>query len=115
VTSPQYGSKWRRVRKQVLERDGYVCQVRLKRCTITATCVDHIVPVSAGGSWLDKANLRAACEPCNLGRVDRRRLVDADASDVVARLRVLGLNDAADAAQAEQDARGVQPVPSRDW
>lgn len=54
------GRPWRRVREYVLERDGYRCRIRGPRCTGIATTVDHVVPVSRGGSD-DPANLRAAC------------------------------------------------------
>jgi len=72
MAKPEYSGPWVRIRKKVLERDGYVCQVRRKRCTGVATQVDHIVPVSKGGSWWDESNLRASCQPCNRDRVDNR-------------------------------------------
>lgn len=56
---------WRRVRLTVLERDGYLCQLRLPGCTVTATTVDHLVSRARGGAALDPNNLRAACTPCN--------------------------------------------------
>jgi 5-methylcytosine-specific restriction endonuclease McrA len=46
------------------------------RCTVRATQVDHIVPISEGGAMYDPANLRAACAPCNNGRYHPARLVD---------------------------------------
>lgn len=57
-----------RVRKQVLERDGRVCQIRSPNCTVRATQVDHIVPLAEGGPQFDPANLRAACQSCNNAR-----------------------------------------------
>lgn len=66
---PQYSGPWARVRKSVLERDGYICQIRGKRCRVTATAVDHIVPPPLGPSF-DPDNLRAACKACNSGRVN---------------------------------------------
>ena len=65
----KYGGKWQTVRKKILARDGYVCQIRAKGCQGQATDVDHIVPPSLGGSWYDWANLRAACHHCNAGRL----------------------------------------------
>lgn len=59
---------WRRVRTEVLERDGGLCQVRLKGCTVEAAAVDHIIPVSDGGTLFDPANLRACCRSCNATR-----------------------------------------------
>ncbi len=56
---------WKRVRKQVLERDDYKCRIRGPRCTGDATQVDHIVNVAAGGAKLDPNNLQSACPSCN--------------------------------------------------
>lgn len=61
------GRPWRRTRLYVLERDGYVCQLRLPGCLGRASTADHIVPLSMGGPSLPE-NLRAACLPCNLRR-----------------------------------------------
>jgi len=63
-----YAGPWRTIRKQILERDGYICQIQAAGCTLAANQVDHIVPVSKGGPWWDTANLRAACPRCNNGR-----------------------------------------------
>lgn len=73
VESQVYGAAWRRVRKLVLERDGYLCQIKGRHCTIDATCVDHIVPWRAGGAFYDPANLRASCDWCNNARVWREK------------------------------------------
>jgi 5-methylcytosine-specific restriction protein A len=67
------GRPWRRVRDRVLERDGYVCQLRYPGvCLGVATTADHILTVLNGGGN-DPANLRASCAPCNLARENRRR------------------------------------------
>ncbi|MGO9299696.1 MAG: HNH endonuclease [Acidimicrobiales bacterium] len=63
---------WKRVRLYVLERDGYLCQLRLKGCLGQANTVDHVVPVNSGGAPFDEANLRSSCRNCNLRRVNRR-------------------------------------------
>ena len=60
--SYRYDGAWRRVRDQVLERDAHLCQIRGAGCTVTATQMDHIVPVDEGGALYDPANLRASCE-----------------------------------------------------
>lgn len=62
------GRPWQRTRRFVLERDGYQCQLQLPGCTILATQIDHITPLSAGGAPYDHANLRASCRHCNLAR-----------------------------------------------
>lgn len=59
--------QWRALRTAVLLRDAHRCRVRLKGCVYTATQVDHVVPVSKGGTN-DPGNLRAACAPCNQAR-----------------------------------------------
>jgi hypothetical protein len=74
--SPYHTPQWRRVRKQVLERDGGRCRIQGDRCKLVAAHVDHIVPVDAGGAWFDLDNLRASCAPCNLGRAARSKHKD---------------------------------------
>ncbi len=66
---------WKKIRKIVLERDGYRCRIAGPTCTGLATCVDHIVPILYGGAQLDTGNLRAACKTCNVTRanVGRRK------------------------------------------
>lgn len=56
---------WKRIRAHVLKRDGHRCQVRGPGCTGTATQVDHIINVAAGGAPLDPNNAQAICSPCN--------------------------------------------------
>ena len=73
TTRPEYKGRWQTVRKRILERDGHTCQIRAPKCTIHATHVDHIIPVTQGGPWWDPDNLRAACAPCNYSRIDRTR------------------------------------------
>ncbi len=73
MSKPQYGGPWKRIRQEILERDGYVCQIRGQRCTVTAEHVDHIVPVYLGGPWYDHGNLRAACARCNTSRSYKAR------------------------------------------
>jgi 5-methylcytosine-specific restriction endonuclease McrA len=66
------GRRWAALRLEILERDGWVCQIRHPGCKGEATMVDHIVPRRVGGGD-EPANLRAACSPCNIGRENRRR------------------------------------------
>lgn len=63
---------WRRLRRHVLERDGYACQLPADhdpavKCLALATHADHVIPKSAGGPDT-AANLRAACARHNLSR-----------------------------------------------
>lgn len=66
--SARYGSGWQRVRLEVLERDNYSCYW----CEAPANTVDHLVPVSHGGTQ-DPDLLVAACGRCNYGRGNRAR------------------------------------------
>ena len=56
--------RWGTLRKLVLERAGYRCEIRGPHCRRHANAVDHIWPWSQGGTD-DPSNLRAACNPCN--------------------------------------------------
>lgn len=72
--------RWRQLRALVLDRDGHRCQLPIdasgQLCGAYATHVDHVLPRSKGGSD-HPANLRAACQTCNLRRGDRQHDVDA--------------------------------------
>lgn len=57
---------WRKVRDEVLKRDRYRCHY----CPAPATTVDHLRPVSRGGTD-HKSNLVAACSDCNGSKGDR--------------------------------------------
>lgn len=67
-----YGAAWEHLRLEVLERDGYLCQIGRGRgsCTIDATEVDHIIPKAAGGSD-ELENLQAVCPTCHRAKTDR--------------------------------------------
>ena len=67
-----YNHEWRKVRRQILARDGYRCQIGDTTCTKHATEVDHIIPIADGGPRLDPTNLRASCSQCNAARSARR-------------------------------------------
>lgn len=65
------GRPWRRLRQEVLERDHYLCQrCRRKGLVTEAAEVDHVVPLSEGGT--DKPeNLEAICSPCHVDKTQR--------------------------------------------
>ena len=66
-----YGTAWDKLRKTVLERDGYLCQPCLKRDRPTAAkMVDHIRPKAKGGTD-DLENLQSICAPCHLDKTLR--------------------------------------------
>lgn len=59
------GRAWMRRRKEVLERDAYLCVACRAKGRITdATEVDHIIPLSKGGTD-DAHNLQSLCGPCH--------------------------------------------------
>jgi 5-methylcytosine-specific restriction endonuclease McrA len=62
-----YNASWRRLRVEVLERDGWRCAY----CGRPAEAVDHVVPASRGGDFYDPDNLVAACRSCNSRKGDR--------------------------------------------
>lgn len=55
----------KRTRFEVLRRDNHTC--RYCRSTENALTVDHVTPVSLGGTD-DPSNLVAACKDCNAGK-----------------------------------------------
>ena len=56
---------WKRLRVQILERDNYLCVACMKLGKLTpATDVDHIVPLSKGGTN-SPDNLQALCHECH--------------------------------------------------
>lgn len=75
MTRAAYNGQWQRVRVDVLERDGWRCQLCGKpidrnarpRSPMSAS-VDHIVELQHGGDWWDPANLRASHLVCNQRR-----------------------------------------------
>ena len=64
---------WRRVRLEVLARDGHRCRISGPKCKGLADQVDHIIEVDAGGARLDPTNLRASCSACNQARAARKK------------------------------------------
>ncbi|MEO1503139.1 MAG: HNH endonuclease [Pseudomonadota bacterium] len=59
---------WAERREAVIQRDGYRCAYCEKQCY--SPHVDHIVPVSRGGTH-DLSNLTVACPACNLSKGDK--------------------------------------------
>jgi 5-methylcytosine-specific restriction protein A len=64
-----YGYKWQRLRKHILERDHYLCQV-CGRPTGRSGNVDHIVAKSKGGTD-DPDNLQTLCHGCHSSKTAR--------------------------------------------
>ena len=76
-TSGRKGRRWRTLRAQVLETCPvcWLCGHPIDRALPwqhpMAAQVDHVVPLSKGGSPEDPANLRAAHRRCNITRGNR--------------------------------------------
>ncbi|MBO1529638.1 HNH endonuclease [Psychrobacter sp. F1192] len=65
TTERGYGHAWRKLRTQVLQRDGHLC-VACERTGryVPATDVDHIVNKASGGTD-DLSNLQSLCRKCH--------------------------------------------------
>lgn len=57
---------WYKLRAHVLERDKFICAY----CVDEGNQVDHIIPVSQGGTN-DLSNLVCACKHCNVSKGPR--------------------------------------------
>jgi len=64
---PRLSRDYKRVRLQVLARDGYVCYY----CGQDATTVDHVIPIAKGGDPISHDNMVAACRRCNSSKGSR--------------------------------------------
>lgn len=56
-----------KLRHKVLKRDRYTCQACGARAPDVELEVDHVVPVSRGGTD-DLSNLKVLCRDCNIGK-----------------------------------------------
>lgn len=57
----------KRLRYEILRRDGFRCRYCGARPAERELRVDHVVPIALGGSN-EPSNLATACEPCNSGK-----------------------------------------------
>jgi hypothetical protein len=60
----------KRVRFSVFSRDGFACRYCGATSETVQLVIDHIEPVSKGGSD-EPENLVTACQPCNAGKSDK--------------------------------------------
>lgn len=66
-----YGRGWKALRKRVMARDKWLCQVSLREGRIVpATEVDHIIPKHLGGTD-DMANLQAISAEAHRRKTER--------------------------------------------
>lgn len=81
MADPRRTRAWRKLRDQVV-REEPICRLQLPCCTVVSTTADHIITVRDRPDLaMVRANLRGACQPCNLSR-NSRPLVTADDDDV---------------------------------
>ncbi len=73
----------RRVRFEILRRDGHTCRYCGAAAPDVPLTVDHVIPRALGGSD-DPTNLVTACQPCNAGKSstspDEHIVADVDAA-----------------------------------
>lgn len=73
----------RRLRFEVLRRDGHTCRYCGAQAPDVPLTVDHVIPVALGGGD-DPTNLVTACQDCNAGKSstspDDALVADVDAS-----------------------------------
>lgn len=65
-----HSAHFRKLRKQVLERDDFRCQMNLSGCTEIATTANHKTYDRLGAELPD--DLEAACNSCQLRERERR-------------------------------------------
>lgn len=70
---------WRKLRRQVLDRDRWRCQLTIPgTCTTIADCAHHLDGKASGDN---PARIVAACTPCNLHVGDPARSGGGGARD----------------------------------
>lgn len=72
---------WRYIRRCILRRDKYRCQMLLDGgglCLKPGYEVDHIVEMADGGSFHEWLNLRTLCEGCHLAKTNAMRAKRAE-------------------------------------
>jgi hypothetical protein len=113
---PRVAAIAKRLRYEVLRRDGHTCYYCGAKAPEVKLVVDAVVPEALGGSHKDPANLRAACEPCNSGKTSSSPdapLVAAVAADAARWARAMAV--AQQAMLAEIDARKADQEQFRQW
>lgn len=98
----------KRVRYEVLRRDGHACRYCGAMAPEVKLTIDHVIPVALGGSD-DPSNLLTACVDCNAGKTstapDQALVVEADA-----KARVW-----ADAMKRAGEMLAAVPAPQQDY
>ncbi len=97
---------WGMLAHRIMRRDEFKCT----RCGKPAMEVDHIIPVSLGGSG-DDDNLRSLCQDCHKSESAR---LSRERENFIASLRILPETYAASADDTSRDAKqnrdaGIDP------
>lgn len=69
---------WYWIRKDILKRDRYTCQICKTRTQKRNLDIDHIIPIHWGGNPIDKANLRTLCKECHKAKTKLDREAQKD-------------------------------------
>lgn len=97
----------KRVRYEVLRRDGHRCYYCGATAQDAKLTVDHVIPKALGGSD-DPNNLVTACEPCNSGKTSSSPDAQLVAAvDTTAAKFAVALKAAATEMLADEEARGA--------
>lgn len=88
-----------RTRFEVFKRDAFTCQYCGGKPPAAILHIDHITPVSAGGTN-DLANLVTSCKDCNLGKSD---VLLSDTRPIPNRSSILELREAREQLEAYQE------------
>lgn len=106
----------KRLRFEILRRDNHTCRYCGESAPDVVLTVDHVVPVTLGGSD-DPANLVAACKDCNAGKSSvpaGAPLVDDVAADAVRWARAMEIV-AKGRATAREEAAERHAEFRREW
>lgn len=93
-------------RFRILRRDGFRCRYCGVVSAVALLAVDHVIPVSRGGTD-DDDNLVAACIPCNAGKSDKPLTAPAPALRTIEAMRehVEQVRESLSAQRALDDAK----------
>ncbi len=106
MSNKRYNSAYyKRVRLEVLQRDYYTCHY----CAMEANTVDHLIPISKGGTD-DASNMVAACNSCNSGKRDRLNVPQNALKSAPRSAPRSALNDASRGRFFESDFRPTTPI-----
>lgn len=85
-----YDRRWAKVRRNVLERDGWRCFCDGTECSGWATEVHHVLPIQQGGRVLDADNCVSCSHGCHM-RAEAAARGGRVLPSIAARLEALGI------------------------